>query len=93
MIAVIAVAVIDLRKSTNDVDVVDGSDDEVVAVVVTDEPTEAPTYAPTEMPSSPPTILQSEKPHIIFILADDLGWNSMGYQVRQTLHSLFFFVP
>jgi arylsulfatase A-like enzyme len=53
--------------------------DDAVSIVV-DEPTLEPTYSPTPEPSSPPTIPQSEKPHVVFILADDLGWNSMGYQ-------------
>lgn len=76
LVIIISVAIIDLR-STSSSDIIVG--DDAVSIVV-DEPTMEPTYSPTLEPSSPPTIPQSEKPHVLFILADDLGWNSMGYQ-------------
>ena len=41
----------------------------------TEEPTESPTETPTETPTEAPVA-----PNIIFILADDLGFSSIGYK-------------
>jgi len=43
---------------------------------------EPPTGKPTVWPTAEGTraaVENSVKPHIVFILADDLGWNSVGY--------------
>ena len=48
--------------------------------------TPSPTTAEsTEPPTTPPKIELPRKPHVLFILADDLGWHDTGYHGSEIL--------
>jgi len=58
-------------------------------------PTADPSTHPVQPPTSKPTagatvaatvpVKKADKPHIVFVLADDLGWNSIGYRAGSDL--------